>query len=228
MRSPNAAGVVGCKSAEARHAIERKATEDRLSYMAQFDALTGLPDRSMYLDRLGHTLIEAARDKLPVAMLFVDIDRFKVVNDATRIRPDPGHPAPVAQPKVDLATASISGLEALLRWQSPDRGLVSPCEFISVLEDAGLIVPVGEWVIASVMAIINLARSLKLRVIAEGVETPDQLLFLRGLRCDEVQGYHIARPMPVEAITRLLREGPGSRFSDTVAAAESGHNTLNV
>ena len=49
--------------------------------MAQFDSLTGLPNRSMYLDRLGHTLIEASRDRLPVAVLFVDIDRFKNVND---------------------------------------------------------------------------------------------------------------------------------------------------
>lgn len=62
-------------------AIERKNGEDRLAYMAQFDALTGLPNRSMYLDRLGHTLIEAERDGLPVGVLFVDIDRFKNVND---------------------------------------------------------------------------------------------------------------------------------------------------
>ena len=49
----------------------------------------------------------------------------------------------------------ISGLEALLRWQSPERGLVQPGEFVSVLEDAGLIIPVGEWVVASVCAQIR-------------------------------------------------------------------------
>ena len=62
-------------------AIERKNAEDRLTYIAQFDALTRLPNRSLYLERLGLTLIESGRDKLPVAVLFVDIDRFKNVND---------------------------------------------------------------------------------------------------------------------------------------------------
>ena len=246
--------------------IERKATEDRLAYMAQFDALTGLPNRSLYLDRLQHTLVEAARDKRPVAVLFVDIDRFKNVNDtlghsagdallikiaerlqlATRLGDTIGrlsgdefaialahlarddHAATVAQrivnelaapfvidghsvyvsasigvsvypsdgvepdvllknadtamyrakqsgrnayqfylphmqiraaerlrletelrgaldrdefvlhyqPKINLLDGSLSGLEALIRWQSPDRGLVSPGEFIPVLEEA--------------------------------------------------------------------------------------------
>jgi diguanylate cyclase (GGDEF)-like protein/PAS domain S-box-containing protein len=54
------------------------------------------------------------------------------------------------QPKLDLASGSISGFEALLRWQHPQRGLVPPLEFISILEDTGLILPVGEWVIAEV------------------------------------------------------------------------------
>jgi diguanylate cyclase (GGDEF)-like protein len=436
--------------------IERKATEDRLSYMAQFDALTGLPNRSMYLDRLGQILIEAARDKLAVAVLFVDIDRFKNVNDtlghsagdtllvkiagrlkgSVRLGDTIGrlsgdefavaaahlaredHAAVVAQkivtalaapfvieghsvyvsasvgisvypsdgtepdvlvknadtamyrakqsgrnayqfylpqmqaratqrlrlesqlrgaldrdeyrihyqPKIDLTTGLISGLEALLRWQSPDRGLVQPGEFISVLEDAGLIIPVGEWVIASVcsqicrwqsagavvppvavnlsarqfrqqdldavigrivtdsridprllefeltesilmtdaesavdtlrqikargirlalddfgtgysslsylkrfpldalkidrafirdvtenpddvsivVAIISLGRSLRLKVIAEGVETQEQLEFLRRHGCDEAQGYYIARPMDTDSVSRLL------------------------
>jgi EAL domain-containing protein (putative c-di-GMP-specific phosphodiesterase class I) len=237
------------------------------------------------------------------------------------------------QPKIDLQTGLVSGLEALLRWQSPDRGLVLPGEFISVLEDAGLIIPVGEWVIATVcaqirrwqsmgvvvppvavnlsarqfrqqgldavigrivtesridprllefeltesilmtdaesavetlrqikargirlalddfgtgysslsylkrfpldalkidrafirdvtenpddvsivVAIISLARSLRLHVIAEGVETQEQLEFLRRHGCDEAQGYYIARPMDVAAISRVLGADVGGR-----------------
>jgi len=53
------------------------------------------------------------------------------------------------QPKVGLATGGIVGVEALLRWQRPGHGLVSPKDFIPVLEQTGLIVDVGRWVIAT-------------------------------------------------------------------------------
>jgi predicted signal transduction protein with EAL and GGDEF domain len=51
------------------------------------------------------------------------------------------------QPLVDIAANRISGFESLLRWQHPDKGMISPAEFIPVAEDIGLIIPLGEWVL---------------------------------------------------------------------------------
>jgi diguanylate cyclase (GGDEF)-like protein/PAS domain S-box-containing protein len=60
---------------------------------------------------------------------------------------------------------------------------------------------------AIVAAVIGIGRSLKLRVVAEGVETPEQLTFLRAHHCDEAQGYYFSRPVPPEQFARLLEIG---------------------
>ncbi|NKE71160.1 putative bifunctional diguanylate cyclase/phosphodiesterase [Candidatus Manganitrophus noduliformans] len=233
------------------------------------------------------------------------------------------------QPKVDLTTGQIVGMEALIRWKSPEAGMVSPADFIPLAEETGLIVPMGEWILrtacaqnkawqkqglppvrmgvnlsarqlqrqnligtiahvlnetgldpnylelelteslimksnestmtelrelhlggieisiddfgtgysslsylkrlpidtlkidksfvqevttdlddaAIVAAIITMAHTLKLKVVAEAVETVEQLEFLRGLKCDQMQGYLFSKPLPAEEITRLLAEG---------------------
>ena len=233
------------------------------------------------------------------------------------------------QPKVNLHTGAIAGAEALLRWQRPGFGLVFPSEFVPVLEETGLIVRVGAWIIdaackqigawlrsgvgavrvavnvasrqfiegdleqvvrsalvrhevppelleleltetalmsnaertimvltnlkaigikvsiddfgtgysslaylqrfpidklkidiafvreittnpndaAIATAIISMAHSLKLRVIAEGVETRAQLEYLRRSRCDEIQGYFFSRPVAPADMAVLVESG---------------------
>jgi EAL domain-containing protein (putative c-di-GMP-specific phosphodiesterase class I) len=68
------------------------------------------------------------------------------------------------QPQIDLATGWAIGAEALIRWQHPHRGLISPAEFIPLAEDTGLIVPLGEWVLQAACAEAAAWRHLSLAV----------------------------------------------------------------
>ena len=271
----------------------RLAIEDKLAYLAQFDALTGLPNRNVFQDRLVQAMALAKRNEWPMAVLFIDLDRFKLVNDtlghragdtllkqaADRLRSCirgsdtvgrlggdefaailselsiPSNAGLVAQkiievlrqpfdlegketyvtasigitlypadsasaetlimnadaamyrakeqgrnnyqyftrdmneralqrvrleaalrralerkeyrleyqPKVLLATGKICGFEALLRWDS-EKGTVGPAEFIPLLEETGLIVPVGEWVLQTACAQIKAWKNAGLKV----------------------------------------------------------------
>jgi EAL domain-containing protein (putative c-di-GMP-specific phosphodiesterase class I) len=94
------------------------------------------------------------------------------------------------QPLHDLRDRSITGVEALIRWNRPDHGLVSPGEFIAVAEDSGLIVPIGEWVLREAL---RQARAWH----AEG----------RPLRMAvNVSANQLARPSFADRLRRLLEE----------------------
>ena len=80
------------------------------------------------------------------------------------------------QPKVDVKTRHIEGAEALIRWRDPERGVVSPAEFLPVLEQSGLIVEVGEWVIERAALECRHWKSLGLPAIRVAVNlSPIQL-----------------------------------------------------
>ncbi|MCB1850543.1 MAG: EAL domain-containing protein [Gammaproteobacteria bacterium] len=263
------------------------------------------------------------------------------------------------QPKVDLRNGDILGMEALVRWQHPQMGLVPPGDFIPLAEQTGLIEEISRWVMQSVCsqirawdaagfgmvpvavnfspvefrnrslssqllrlvqkagvpanrieieitetvvmqnmetavdilqelskagfgiavddfgtgysslnylrrfplskvkidrsfitdfthaqndaaivsAIIAMSHSLGLRVVAEGVETEEQLRFLQDLQCDEIQGYLISRPMPREQATDMLAQSAsikrlitdyGIVFSGMRDQAEIGANSSIV
>ncbi|WP_313177069.1 EAL domain-containing protein [Massilia sp.] len=465
--------------AVARDISERRHAQQRLKHLASYDALTGLPNRTLFFQNLREA-IELAQDKTwRVAVLFITLDRFKIINDslgpalgdellrqvsnrlvrvmdlrdavgrlggdefavvlnmtreqqdepahlANEIREalrmpfdlggqqavltasigiamypddavDPGTLVKYAdtamvrakeagrdgyrfftagmnvqvlarldlevalrsaleggqfvlhyQPKLELNTGRVTGVEALLRWHRPGHGLVYPAEFVPVLEETGMVVRIGDWIVdeacrqiaewneqgvrevrvavnvssrqfvegdlesvvraaierhgidpgmleleltesalmtnaertiavlqrlkalgiriaiddfgtgysslaylkrfpidklkidiafvrdivtnpddaAIALAIISMAHSLHMQVIAEGVETRAQMAYLRRNRCDEIQGFHFSRALPAAQLAALVRKNRAA--PDMPAADDSNVQTILV
>jgi diguanylate cyclase (GGDEF)-like protein len=96
-----------------------------------------------------------------------------------------------------------------------DRVFIS--EIVSRPEDASI-----------VRAIVSLAHSLHLKVVAEGVETLEQLDFLKTAECDEYQGYHFSRPLPAAAFERLIRESHSKNATLSEEDAVRTHSKLEA
>jgi len=123
------------------------------------------------------------------------------------------------QTKVDLGTRRVRGLEALIRWNDPEFGLVSPLDFVPLLEESGLIVPVGRWVFEKAVADIERWRSL-------GLEVPRV-----AVNVSEVQ---LRQPNFVATVLSALGSTPGYaagidvEITETMIAQNTGANVQKL
>jgi EAL domain-containing protein (putative c-di-GMP-specific phosphodiesterase class I) len=130
------------------------------------------------------------------------------------------------QPIISMHTNKIIGFEALVRWQHPERGLLYPMDFMSVAEDTGLIIPVGEWVIYEACRQLRLWRehfsecgdlTVSINVSSKVFSQPDFYeviekilsetgLPARNLRLEIVERMLIENPEPAAALLKRLRD----------------------
>jgi diguanylate cyclase (GGDEF)-like protein len=88
------------------------------------------------------------------------------------------------QPKVDLVTRQITGVEALLRWTHPERGVLPPAQFIPIAEETGLIVPIGRWVLKEACAQNMAWQRRRLRPVSIAVNLSPRQFVDEGLLHD--------------------------------------------
>jgi EAL domain-containing protein (putative c-di-GMP-specific phosphodiesterase class I)/GGDEF domain-containing protein len=109
------------------------------------------------------------------------------------------------QPKVDTATGRLLGMEALVRWMHPERGMVSPVEFIPVAEDTGLIVAIGRWVLREACRQNAAWQSMGLRPLRVAVNLSARQFGSEGL-LDEIDAALADTGLPVDSLELEITE----------------------
>ncbi|WP_082079524.1 bifunctional diguanylate cyclase/phosphodiesterase [Cupriavidus basilensis] len=122
------------------------------------------------------------------------------------------------QPIVDAATLRITGVEALIHWDTPERGVIPPAEFIPIAEQSGLIMPLGEWILATACREIQQLRGKLGRELEVAVNISPLQLRQAGFpamvkQCLEAAGLP-ARALTIEVTEGILIEG-GSKTIET-------------
>lgn len=118
------------------------------------------------------------------------------------------------QPQLDLTTGQVIGVEALIRWNDPERGLVSPVEFIPLAEESGLIVPIGEWVLRAACQQNMAWQRAGLGVLRMAVN-----LSMRQLQQPDIAN----RIQAIVAETGLDPHHLGLEITESVLMAQSAH-----
>ncbi|MEJ2682183.1 MAG: EAL domain-containing protein [Gammaproteobacteria bacterium] len=136
----------------------------------------------------------------------------------------------VYQPQIDIRTGNIVGVEELLRWKSPSRGLVSPAVFIPLLETTGLIVRVGEWILRETCALYHRLRragksSVRISVNISAVQFQDPNF--QSMVSDMVE--HFALPpgvLELEITENIVMHDPIRTADVLIALKQSGVRTV--
>lgn len=130
------------------------------------------------------------------------------------------------QPKIKLCTGEIVGVEALLRWQHPERGLLPPAQFVAIAEECGLIVPIGRWVLREACMQANAWRDAGLRPVIVSVNS-SAIEFRSRDFLDNLRGTLEATAMPacwleIELTESVLMHDVESTDSVLCALADMG------
>lgn len=169
------------------------------------------------------------------------VNRLELENDLRRALPA-GEFKIYYQPQVCVETGKLCGVEALLRWYSPKRGLVSPSEFIPVLEETGLILSVGEWSLEAAcsqavawrqqgLSVPKLAVNLSARQFTQPklVEQIAEVLYSTGLNpsCLEVELTESVLMEDIDATSKKLSKLKAMGVAISIDDFGTGYSSLN-